>query len=54
MAGRDADWAGEGTAGPGWAAWFAWGWVLLAVLAAAAELLDLERLRMALDLTRVF
>ena len=39
---------------PTGAAWFAWGWVLLVVLAAAAELLDLERLRLALDLAHVF
>lgn len=35
-------------------AWFAWAWVLLVVLAAAAELFDLERLRLALDLTGRF
>ena len=41
-------------AGPAWAAWFAWGWAILVVLAAAARLLDLERLRLALDLARPF
>ena len=43
----------EVTTGAAGAAWFAWGWVILVVLAAAAELLDLERLRLALDLARV-
>jgi len=37
---------------PGWAAFFAWAWVALLLAAALAELLDLERLRLALDLTR--
>ena len=36
--------------GPAWGAWFAWGWVVLVLLAAAAQLLDLERLGQALDL----
>ena len=54
MAGRDTDWSEQGAAGRGWAAWFAWAWVLLVVLAAAAELLDLERLRLALDLARIY
>ncbi len=35
-----------------WARWFAWGWVLLVLASTAAVFLDLEGLRMALDLAR--
>ena len=54
MAGRHEDLPEEAAAASAGAAWFAWGWVLLVVLATAAEHLDLERLRLALDLARVF
>ena len=54
MAGRHEDLHEEAAGTPAWAGWFAWAWVLLVVLAAAAELFDLERLRLALDLARVF
>ena len=52
MAGRREDWPEDAAPGRAWRGWFAWGWVLLVVLAAAARLFDLERLRLALDLTR--
>ncbi len=54
MAERREDLPEDAVAGPSWSAWFAWAWVLLVVLAAAAELFDLERLRLALDLAHGF
>jgi hypothetical protein len=35
-----------------WKAWLAWGWVLLLVLAAAAQAFGLDDLRLALDFQR--
>ena len=37
-----------------WLPWLAWGWILLLVLAAAAELLGWADLRLALDFQRHF
>ncbi len=37
-----------------WAPWLAWGWVVLVLLVAIAELTGWEDLRLALDLQRLF
>lgn len=42
------------TEGAGWAAWLAWGWVVIIVLVSVAELTGWEDLRLALDLQRLF
>lgn len=54
MAERPMDPGQDRAPSRGWIAWFAWAWVVLVALAAAAEMLDLERLRQALDLTHSF
>ena len=39
---------------PRWGVWLAWGWLLLLLLSAAAELLGWDDLRLALDFQRHF
>ncbi|MDJ0522041.1 MAG: hypothetical protein QNJ90_08215 [Planctomycetota bacterium] len=52
--GPDTDAPSSAPGRPAWLPWLAWGWVVLLILAAVAELSGWDDLRLALDFQRHF